>query len=126
MYDLDDGKLNEKQERAIVLLAEGKNYNEVAKEVGVNRSTIYRWKTENALFMVEHNRLRDNLWVASEARLLKARTAAIEEAMALLEHEDPRVRLRAVEILLRREATRITGSMSMRSAMHQVQVNQRG
>lgn len=66
-----------------MLLAEGKNYNEVAKEVGVNRSTIYRWKTENALFMVEHNRLRDNLWVASEARLLKARTAAIEEAMAL-------------------------------------------
>ena len=125
MYDLDDGKLNEKQDRAIVLLAEGKNFNEVAKELGVHRTTIYRWKTENALFMAEHNRLRDNLWLAAEARLLKARTAAIEEAMALLEHEDPRIRLRAVEIILRREATRFTGPTSMQGAMYQVQVNQR-
>jgi hypothetical protein len=46
--------------------------------------------------------------------------------MALLEHEDPRVRLRAVEIILRKEATRFTGTMSLRSAMYEVQVNQRG
>jgi transposase-like protein len=67
MYKLEKENLHERQERAILLLVEGKTMSETAEDVGVNRSTIYRWKTEDALFMAEMNRLKESLWEAGGA-----------------------------------------------------------
>lgn len=101
MYDLDDDVLDERKERAIFLLLEGKTMNEAASELGVNRSTVYRWKKNDALFKKELNRLKRSAWEAGESKLISARTAAIDAAIELLEHEDARIKLKAIDTILR-------------------------
>ena len=101
MYDLDEEKLDERKERAIFLLLEGKTTSEAATELGVARSTVYRWKKNDALFNKELNRLKRSAWEAGESKLISARTAAIEAAIELLEHEDARIKLKAIDTILR-------------------------
>jgi transposase len=124
MYQLDEEKLNERQEKAVLLLAEGKTSAEVAAEVGVDRTTIYRWKTGNARFIAELNRLRRSLWEAGENQLLSARTAALAAAMELLDHEDAKVRLRAIDTILRMKVPPANGPTSVRRAKDRVEINQ--
>ena len=100
MYDLDEEKLEERQERAIFLLMEGKTISDVATELGASRATIYRWK-KDPLFDKELNRLKRSAWQAGESKLIAARTAAIEAAIELLAHEDARIKLKAIDTLLR-------------------------
>ena len=124
MYQLDEEKLNERQEQAIFLLVEGKTTTEVAAAVGVDRSTVYRWKTGNALFIAELNRLKHSLWEAGENQLLAARTAALSAAMELLEHEDTRVRLKAIDMILRMKVPPARGPTSIQRAKERVEINQ--
>lgn len=125
MYQLDRENLDERQEQAILLLVEGKTMNEVAAEVGVNRTTIYRWKTGDALFIAELNRLKQSLWEAGESLVLAARAEAIMTAVALLAHEDVGVRLRAIDAILRLKVSPTRGSTTLRDAQYDVERNQR-
>jgi transposase len=101
MYDLDERQLDERQEQAIFLLLEGKQISEVAEELGVDRSTVYRWKQNNALFKKVMDKLKRSVWEAGESQLIHARLAAIDTVIELLDHEDARVKLKAIEIILR-------------------------
>ena len=107
MYDLDeevrDKQPNERQERAIFLFLEGKSVSEIAAELGVSRMTLYRWKKDDKVFKDELNRLKRSAWEAGENKLIAARTAAIDAAIELLAHEDARVKLKAIDTILRFE-----------------------
>ena len=48
--NIGDTPLSEVQARAAVLLAEGKSYREVAAEVGVDHTTVWKWRTHDATF----------------------------------------------------------------------------
>ena len=116
MYDLDEEKLDERQERAIFLLMEGKTISEVAAELGISRTTIYRWKKNDALFRKELDRLKWSAWEAGESKLISARTAAIDAAIELLEHEDARIKLKAIDTILRFDVGWTVGGSPILSA----------
>lgn len=62
-------KLNTKQKAALELLTcgEGLTYGEIAERVGVNRKTLYDWRTEPqyTLFQQELDRLNNERWLAT-------------------------------------------------------------
>jgi hypothetical protein len=62
-------RLSSQQERALELMISGSRDSEVALEVGVSRTTIWRWQTEDSVFEAESNRRRHELWLASVERL---------------------------------------------------------
>lgn len=62
-------RLNNKQKAALELLTcgEGLTYGEIAERVGVNRKTLYDWRTEPqyTLFQQELERLNNERWLAT-------------------------------------------------------------
>ena len=62
-------RLTDKQLKALELLTCGKglSYGEIAEAVGVNRKTLYDWRTEPqyTLFQQELKRLNDERWLAT-------------------------------------------------------------
>lgn len=66
------------QENAIDLLLTGLSDNEVAKQVGVTRETVCRWRNDNAAFIVELNKRRQAIWGSSLDKLRGLIPKAIE------------------------------------------------
>lgn len=93
-------KLSAKQQRAIVLIVEGESITKIASEIGVDRSTIYRWQHENPVFMAELGRVKSSLWDASQEKLRNAWMAAIDAIIEMLDSEDERMRMKAAELML--------------------------
>ena len=62
-------RLNNKQRLALELLTcgEGLTYGEIAERVGVNRKTLYAWRTEPqyTLFQQELERINNERWLAT-------------------------------------------------------------
>lgn len=56
-------------ESAIDRLIVGDTDRQVASAVGINRSTVWKWRSQHAYFVAELNRRRQNLWGASVERL---------------------------------------------------------
>ena len=56
-----DETLTQKQTQAIELLIGGRKIGEVAKEVSVGRTTLWRWMNQNYNFRAEMNRRRNAL-----------------------------------------------------------------
>jgi transposase-like protein len=100
MYKLEE-ELDERKQRAILLLLEGRTISEIAEEMGVSRMTLYRWKNNDQLFQEELRRLKQSAWEAGESKLIAARAEAIEATIELLAHEDARIRLKAIDTILR-------------------------
>jgi transcriptional regulator with XRE-family HTH domain len=94
----DTQHLTRQQLRAVDLLAVGARDGDVADELGVDRSTVWRWRTGSAAVKVELNRRREELWHVARDRL----RALLPDALEILaqELEGPR-RLRAAEAILR-------------------------
>ncbi|MHB8144008.1 MAG: phBC6A51 family helix-turn-helix protein [Thermoleophilia bacterium] len=66
------------QETAISLALAGKSDVDIAQECDVSRSTLWRWKTKDAAYIVEFNRRRKELWAASERKLCNLVPLALE------------------------------------------------
>jgi FixJ family two-component response regulator len=62
-------QLDPRKQRAVDLLAEGKTDSQVAAEIGVDRTTVWRWHTTDDAFRVELARRREELWRASADRM---------------------------------------------------------
>lgn len=60
-------RLDDRQRRAVDLLAAGVTASEVAAQLGVDRVTVWRWRREPA-FIAELNARRVELWEASRDR----------------------------------------------------------
>ncbi len=63
-------KLNERQTRAVLLLADGFSPSEVAEQVGVGLQTIYNWKSNNQEFANQLDALRREVF-AEELKQLR-------------------------------------------------------
>ena len=90
-------QLTSQQTRAIELLAGGMRESTVAETLGINRSTVWRWRTENAEFQAQLNSLRHERWQASIEHL----RSLIPAALGVLEEElEGDSRLRAASMIL--------------------------
>ena len=63
----------------------GSRNSDVALEVGVNRTTIWRWHTDDPVFEAELNRRHHELWNASIERLRSLVPIALEVLLKLIE-----------------------------------------
>jgi hypothetical protein len=90
-------QLTAQQQRAIDLIAAGSRDSEVAEDLGVNRTTVWRWRHHDANFQAELNLRRYELWQASTERLRSLVPCALDAIAEEL--EGPR-RLRAAATIL--------------------------
>jgi hypothetical protein len=70
--------LSIEQQNAIDLLILGKSDKEVAEAVGVNRTTIWEWRTTHPLFMATLERRRAEVWRQPQERLRSLLSKAVE------------------------------------------------
>jgi hypothetical protein len=76
-------QLSIEQMNAIDLLVLGTSDKEVAEAVGVHRTTIWLWRSQDPLFIAELNRRRNEVWRRGADKL----RALIPKALAVLEEE---------------------------------------
>lgn len=95
-------QLSIEQENAIDLLLQGKSDREVAEAVGVARQTVTEWRNNNAIFVAELNRRRQEIWGSQTERLrqLVAQAVSVLE-QDLQQKQDLRLRQAAAVHILR-------------------------
>src|SRR6185295_14989254 len=68
-YPLFDNELSPRQHKAIELLLRGVTDAQTAAEIGVDRTTVYRWRTDDPEFVEVLETQRRILWQQSAQRL---------------------------------------------------------
>lgn len=89
------------QETALLALMSGATQGEAAERAGVTRETVCRWLQDDPEFVAALNRARKEVWDASVDRLRLLALKATEVLAKLLESDDPRMRLSAVQLALK-------------------------
>lgn len=89
-----------KQELAAQLLAQGTPAKEVAQQVGISLSLVYKWKNTPA-FIAHVNQLLHTKEVDSYQELFALKAEAIDTLKAMLNSKDSRTALKAVELLMK-------------------------
>jgi hypothetical protein len=94
--------LSRQQLTAIVELLLGSTVTEAAKEARVDRTTVHRWLSSDALFVATMNRLKREELDAIRSRMRSAAVTAVETVEELMEGADvhPAIRLRAALAVL--------------------------
>ena len=100
-YHLFDNELSPRQHKAIELLLRGLSDAEAAAEIGVDRTTVYRWRTDDPEFLDTLETQRRILWQQSAQRLQTMYQPALDILEKQLTGPDPRLALRAAALLLR-------------------------
>ena len=95
-FEATPEELNALQQQAIILLASGKTNTETAKEIGVERETVSRWKNHDAMFAALLSYQQAALWDAAADKLRANALKAAGALGELLDHDDPDVRLKAI------------------------------
>jgi hypothetical protein len=93
-------ELSDRQCRAIELLVQGYTESAVAAEVGIHRTTIWRWGEHHPVFRAELARRRQELWSAAADRFRRTLFAAVKTLRNHLRHEQAAVQFRAAKALL--------------------------
>jgi len=91
-------RLIRRQHQAVGLLVQGMTVTDVARELGVDRSTIHRWLNDSD-FRLKLEARREELLTSMLDQQLLASRMATTKLIELLESEDERVALRAAIIL---------------------------
>lgn len=84
--------LSHQQQKAAILLAEGKSITAVARELGMARETLSRWNSHHPVFMARVNQLKNDLLEELEDQaygLISAAFQCLETAI----RSDPKVAL---------------------------------
>ena len=92
--------LSERQRNAVELLLQGLGDQDVAAQVGVDRTTIFRWRRQVA-FIRELHRQRQLRAERAANQMQSMVPAALKILQEQLDSSDTRQRMRAVSILLR-------------------------
>jgi hypothetical protein len=100
-YPVHSNELSQRQRAAIELLLRGFSDAQTAAEVGVDRGTIYRWRTDDPEFAHVLETQRRILWQQSAQRLQTMYQPALDILEKQLTGADPRLALRAAALLLR-------------------------
>lgn len=91
-------QLNDKQLQAIDLILIGNTDDQVAKYVGVNRSTVNQWKNHNPYFKAELNRRRKEIWEATLDKRRHLTLKALDTAEMLIEQGNERIILEFIKM----------------------------
>jgi len=89
--------LGEEQRAALELLAMGKSVTDVAKEVGLSRTTVYRWLKDDPAFRAAHNQWQDEIEQTGRSRLLTLTGKAAAAIDRALEKGDPKTALQLLK-----------------------------
>lgn len=91
---------NDKEDRALALILQGRKDSEVAEQLGISRMTIYRWKKYDARFMKMLEDRRALLREQAEDSLLDLSESAVEAIKDALKDNDMKIRLQAAKMVL--------------------------
>ncbi len=91
-------QLDPRRLRAVDLLAVGKRAAEVADELAVNRTTVWRWRDEPA-FQQELARRREELWTWSIDRMRGLLPRALDVVAEALDDGDGRTAMQLLKLL---------------------------
>jgi hypothetical protein len=86
---------------AIDLLVQGKTDGDTADAVGVARETVCRWRNNDADFVAELNRRREDVWGSQSERLRNSVKKAVDVLLENLDDEDPKLRQQAAVHILK-------------------------
>ncbi|MGB7161514.1 MAG: helix-turn-helix domain-containing protein [Tepidisphaeraceae bacterium] len=93
-------ELSERQRIAVELLLRGMSDQEVAAQVGVDRSTVFRWRG-NVAFQRELDRQRRILWERSAGEIQSMVSPALGILRRQLDSGDDKIATRAAGVVLR-------------------------
>lgn len=88
-------KLSNKQQRALELLLQGKTQTEVASELEIDPSTVWRWLRLGTAFEDQYRQARAEIWSSMRWRLRQLGSKALDVLETSLSSEDERIRLKA-------------------------------
>ena len=91
-------QLNDKQLQAIDLILIGNTDDQVAKYVGVNRSTVNQWKNHNIYFQAELNRRRKEIWEATLDELRSLLSGALRTIKQAIDQGDAKIALEVLKM----------------------------
>ena len=95
--------LNEKQIRAIELIAQGETTTDVAKMVGVSRQSVTTWKNKNELFKAELDKYVQGLKDGVDKRIMNNINPLVDRAIRIaLKGKSDKTSLDAIIYLLNR------------------------
>lgn len=94
--ELPEILLPEKQRRAVDLLVRGESVTKVAKAIGVDRGTLYRWRSTDPNFIAALNQWRGQLQSETRDRVLALSAKAVESVSVSIDG-DARLGLRVLE-----------------------------
>lgn len=110
--------LTPQQEQAAILLASGNNITAVARQLNLNRSTLYEWQ-ENTAFQCFYNQQCQDHQQAVKNALFGLHSTAIDTLTDLLSNGNENTRLKAAMWLLERVANVEVGNTDLRQALKQ-------
>lgn len=87
----------EKRDRALALKAGGWGKKRIASEIGVDARTVGRWLSDAAEISGERAEVQERVIQT----IADAQTAAVRKILELVDHPDPKIALRACEVILR-------------------------
>ncbi len=92
--------LEAKQEQALAMILQGEKDVKIAASLGINRTTIYRWRKYDTEFMKALDERQTLMREAASNGLLELTEAALEAVREALKDDDNRVRLQAARMVL--------------------------
>ena len=98
--------LGDAQLRAIELLLLGTPLVDVARECGVDRRTVYRWRHDDRLFRAELERDRREMWATNMDRMRMLIGRSLDVLEEELDEEHPRSRMWAARTVLNQTGLR--------------------
>jgi hypothetical protein len=102
--------LSTPQAQALAALAAGQSISQAASAAGVDRTTVHRWLSNDAVFMAEFNAARMEMVETLRSGVRKLADDAIGALRDLIGPSTPaNIRLRAVELVLARVAGDLVG-----------------
>jgi len=99
--DYFDRKLNEKQELAIPLVLAGLKDEDVAKEVGVTRQTVNKWKNQDLEFIDYLNYYRALLQRAYMDEIHALIPKAVKVLVEALDGDDQNIKIDVAKMILK-------------------------
>lgn len=108
--------LTPQQEQAAIMLASGKNISAVARQLKLNRSTLYEWQ-ENTAFQCFYNQQCQDHKEAVKNALFGLYNTAIDTLTNLLTNGNENTRLKASMWLLERVAGVAIGETRIKEAL---------
>ncbi|MCF6366401.1 MAG: hypothetical protein L3J35_09390 [Bacteroidales bacterium] len=91
--------LTAKEQKAVELLAIGKNYNEVSKELKIDRTTLWQWK-QKPTFEAYYNSLIKEVKEHTKEKILSLYDEALKTVESCLKSDNDNIRLKTALYLI--------------------------